>query len=83
MAKVYRKTLCERRSCMIVANVVPRPPRSSCNLLNLRETVLVSATYVGESVKGRAVEQPARERGRIASAWSDGDGVGSAKTFTS
>ena len=66
-----------------MANVVPRPPRSSYNLLNLRETVLVSATYVGESVKGRAVEQPARERGRIASAWSDGDGVGSAKTFTS
>jgi hypothetical protein len=50
---------------MIVANVVPRHPRSSCNLLNLRETVLVSATYVGESVKGRAVEQPARERGRV------------------
>ena len=36
---------------MIVANVVPRPPRSSYNLLNLRETVLVSATSVGESVK--------------------------------
>ena len=60
------KLMHESRDLMIVANVVPRPPRSSYNLLNLRETVLVSATYVGESVKGRAVEQPARERGRKA-----------------
>jgi hypothetical protein len=60
------------------------PPALQLQLVeSTRETVLVSATYVGESVKGRAVEQPARERGRIASAWSDGDGVGSAKTFTS
>ena len=60
------------------------PPALQLQLVeSTRATVLVSATYVGESVKGRAVEQPARERGRIASAWSDGDGVGSAKTFTS
>ena len=32
---------------MIVANVVPRPPRSSSNSLHLRKTVLVSAAYVG------------------------------------
>ena len=51
---------------MIVANVVPRPPRSSHNLLNLHETVLVSlsATYVVESVSV-AQSQSSREGGAL------------------